>query len=501
MTILYKTMKNTQLFCLFFLTVSASSAQATDASRAQGGTGYQINDLRSFEVDQDTVFLEDGDPVSGTEAQGGTGYKIRYRVTETSPNLLSGTLSEVNLINIYKGPVVSLSPLRIFNVDNLMTGKTVWHNELSMDQLKLGDQLKVSGFIDSESLVLMTRLERDNSINEWKLSGPVSQVTGSSFTIGQQLVNYQPADLVDCGGALLEGDFVEVLASPVDNFAIGDPVNSVIGIGCVERQVLPEEDDGVVIIEGVVDLVESDDDFFIAGQFIDVGPQTIYIRGKAVDVQERIQLVVEGTADNLTGDVLADKIRFIDPRVNLTVPVTPEDQTGNQFQVAGIVLTVTPQTQDPDGVLNNLTTATQIQFRGYDYGAGEVYITQINNLGQVNYDEVSLNGEVSMINQPFLEVFGVQIDTTSSLLFDQDGLPLTANAFFNLIVAGAEVELEDASLDALTGVMSGGLLSLIELPEDTTEQSLNVRAQGGTGVRGVGTISGIPDVIFIGSFD
>jgi len=493
----YKNMKQFALTSLLMLTYWVSAADHTPVTiMAQGGTGFKINNLRDFEFNQDTVYKEDGELIPQTRAQGGTGYKINYRVVDTSPNLLAGTLAELDLVNVIKGPVVSLSPLRVFNVDQLITEGTVFADGLLPEDIQLGDQLKISGFTDSESLVLVTRLEKDNSLSAWKLSGVAVNVTASSFQIDQQTVQYQSADLQDCGAALSAGSYVEIDATPVPGHVISDPISTVTAVRCVDRTVLPEEDDGVVIIEGVVDLVEPDDDFFIAGQFIDVVPQTKFIRGKLVDLQERIKVVVEGTADLVTGDVLADKVRFIEPRINLTVPVEPADFTGSQFNVAGVVLQITPQTDDPDGVLSGLTETTRIRFRGYDYGNGDLYVTRLTVNGMPGPSDAGLSGEVTNIAQPLLQVFGVTVDTTTSTFFDQDGLPITANDFFSQVVQSAEVALEGATLNTVTGVLSGGELSLLELPEN-----LVTRAQGGTGVRGIGTISATPDVIFIGSFD
>lgn len=490
-------MKHRILFSLLAATSLVSAEdQSRETIRAQGGTGYKINDLRIFEADQNTLYKEDGQTIPQTRAQGGTGYKINYRVVDTSPNLIRGTLTELDLVNVIKGPVVSLSPFKVFDVDQVITSGTVFVDDLLPQDIQLGDQVKLSGFVDSESLVLVTRIERDQNLADWKLSGLVSNLTAGTFQINQQVVQFAPADLQSCNASLANGEYVEVTATPDPAHLISDPVDTVVSVTCVDRRVMPDEDGAPVIIEGMIDQIGMNSDFYIAGQFINVLPQTTFIRGKAADMQERIKVVVEGTADDTTGDIQADKIRFIEPRINLTVPVEPADFSADQFSVAGVVLNVTPQTQDPDGLLGGLLTTTQIRFRGYDYGDGDLYVSQLTVNGMPDVDESSLTGEVSNIAQPLLHVFGVTIDTSTSAFFDEDGLPITANEFFNQVVLEAEVELENATLNTVTGVLSGGDLSLLGLPEN-----LVTRAQGGTGVRGVGTISGTPDVIFIGSFD
>ena len=492
------------LRCLLIFILSIGQALANDQSpvtiQAQGGTGYKINGIRTFETNNQTQFYEDGVPVPLTRAQGGTGYKIRYRVVDTAPDLLSGTISEANLVNVIKGPVVSLSPFRVFDMDHLITGKTYWADALSPGQLKLGDAVKISGYVDSESLVLVTRIERVDALPEWRLSGVVSAVSTNDFRLGEQLVNYQSGDLVDCDGPLVSGQFVRVRALPIADFQQGDVLNSQLQVKCTDRRVLPTND-GLVIIDGMIDEVEPNKGFFIAGQLIELDSQTRFFRGKAVDLQERIRVVVEGNADVNSGDVLAQRVRFLDPRFDLILPVNPNDQIDQQFQLAGIVLTATTQTLDPDDVLSGLTSPSQVQFRGYDLGEGEVYITRLRVIGAVNYSDVGIFSEVTTVSQPILDMIGVTIDTTNASFTGMEDEPLTAAEFFAQVISGAAVQVTSGAFDEITGVISGGHIRLHSVPPEGPEQTNNFFAQGGTGVRGIGTISATPDVIFVGSFE
>ncbi len=484
---------------LFFCFATASAGETiTDEIRAQGGTGFKINNIRIFEADEDTVYKEDGVVVPDTRAQGGTGFKIRYKAFDVDPNVTQGTLEEINLINVYKGPVVSTNPLKVFNVDSLTTGRTFFTDGLTTDDIELGDEVMVSGFVDSFSNVLMTRVEKVDQLSEWKLTGYVDSFTGNQFSINNQLIIYSAPAFEDCNGPLVNGSLVEVMASTVPGFGLGDPVNSVTVIRCIDDAVVPQAADDTVISDGFIDALLSGGDFILAGQDVHVTQTTKYIRGRADDIQTGVKVEVEGLADLVTGDITADKIRFIEPRMNLTLPVEPADLVGNQFNVAGVTLTTTPQTTDPDDILGmGISQTTQIRFRGYDYGSGELYITRLNQSGNVDFDDVSLTGFVTQIGSSIIEIFGVSVDTTGTQFVGLNGQVITAVDFFNTVVLGAEVELEEATLNAVTNEISGGTLTLIELPESVLAASKLPASD----VIGIGTVTNLPDILFNSSFE
>ncbi|WP_223787701.1 DUF5666 domain-containing protein [Marinicella meishanensis] len=475
-----------------------SQQDDSEAVRAQGGTGFTINSLRIFEPTESTSYLEDGEVVPATRAQGGTGFKIRYRAVDADPNAIEGTLDEVELINVFKGPVVSLDPLQVFAVDSLTSSQTFLADGIQLNDLQLGDEVKVSGFVDQNSFMLMTRIERVDALTEWKLTGYVEGLFGNQFNINGQAVFFNAGMVSGCGAPLQNGDRVEVHADVQPGFVLGDTLTSTQSVECVEEQVTADVSSDIVILEGFIDGLLTGGDFVLAGQTIEVSGATRYIRGRPSDIQSLIKVEVEGDPIMGNGGIDADKIRFLEPRINLTLPVEPSDFVGNQFNVAGVTLTVTPQVTDPDGIISNgLTETTRIRFRGYDYGQGELYISRLQQQGGVDYDDVNVTGLVTEINQPSIAVFGVSIDTTTASFLDQGGLPISAAVFFASIELGAEVEVDGASLDPFTDEISGGTIQLLEMPETFVEP----KGQNEEVVIGLGTLTSTPDLIFSDSFE
>ena len=481
------------------LSVSNCLAKEPDgnAIKAQGGTGFRINHLRTFEVDENTIYKEDGEIIPGINAQGGTGFKVKYNAFDVNPNYTQGTLAEVELINIYKGPVVSISPVKIFNIESLISSHTYFANGISLEGIELGDELSVSGFIDNASTAVITRIEKVDSLAKWKLSGYVKDRSSHQFRINDQIINYSLPMVTDCGTSLSDGDYVEVFADALNDFNAGDELSSTTAVNCVDRSVVPDDTSSELIIEGMIDALAGDD-FVLSGQNIEVGNNTRYIRGRPDDIQERIKVEVEGSINSELTAVIAKKIRFLDARINLTIPVEPNDLSDNQFNVAGISIAVPPQVLDPEDILNNgINESMQLQFKGYDYGDGDVYLTRIFQRGQVDYDDVSLNGEVTAVNEPLIEVFGVTINTANALLRDADNQVITPVEFFQLIALGAEVNVESATLDNLNEIISGGEISIETLPNNTE----NKVASPNSIAIGIGTITSLPDAIFNTSFE
>jgi len=499
-------MKN-NILTLLFLIVLNNVAVAIDWQpeeiKAQGGTGYQINNSRNFEVDVNTIYKEDGEIIPIPNAQGGTGFKVQYRVSDTNPQLTTGIIDELNFINIYKGPVMSVSPVRIFDIEAFVNSQTFFVDDLGINDLQVGDEVFVSGYIDNQSSAIVTRIERAPVLSEWKISGLINELTDSQFKINNQVVLYTASNLGSCNSVIDNGDFVEIFASPIVNFSLGDVIDTVITINCVNRAVIPDVNDADVMVEGIIGELLDQGGFSLSGQAVTVSPSTKYIRGRKEDIQTGIKIEVEGNVDINTGIIFADKIRFLEDRINLTLPVQAQQLVNDTINVAGISLILTPQVIDPDGILDNgLNETTQIQFKGYDNGLGEVYVTRISVKGQVDYNGVKAEGYINVINQPHIAVFGMPFNVSTAELQDVDGIAITTNEFFSMVSVGAQVELNHANIDEQSQHVSGGVLRLVQL-SGTDKGSIQLKAkdQGASSAWGVGTVTQQLDQLFSDSFE
>lgn len=491
------------------LIVLSLNLQAFDPSvktiRGQGGTGLTINDIRNFQFDQNTLIKEDGVIIPEIRGQGGTGFKVRYRIgNDVNSNVTGGTLDEIDLINTHKGPITSLDPFRVFNVDALLTANTFFDDNLTFDDIIVGDELKLSGFVDSNASLLVSRVEADNDpLDEWKLSGFVSNLNATQFNIQNQVVNIGAAPIDDCDLGLADGDFVEIKATPDAMFMSGSPLNTVTKIECKPEGISTLPGDVVpVALEGLVDFedIESNNFFTIAGQQINVSGSTVYINGEIDDIVIGAKVEAEGLLNTTTSIIEAFKIKFKEVRFRFEEPVLPADvTTGESIQLFGRTILTTPQLRDEDGIMaSGLSSATQVEVRGYADSDGNLYATRVRERGNPDASDVRVDGQITAINAPVIEVNGVAVDTSSSLFLDINGMPISSNDFFAAIGIGTEVEVEDAVVNQTTHVVSGGVIQIDEDDDFTRSSSLKI---GASGALGVGTITNGSDVIFSNSFE
>jgi hypothetical protein len=500
-----KTIKTILLIYTLALTFDSGEAVASDTEiMGQGGTGLTINNIRNFDTNQATIFKEDGVVIPVILGQGGTGYKVRYNVAnDVNSEMTAGTLTEIDFINTHKGPITSLDPFRVFNIDALVTADTFYDDNLTFDDIMIGDELKLSGFVDANSTLLVSRVEADNDpLLEWKLSGYVSNLNATQFNIQNQLVIIGGVSIDDCGAGLTNGDFVEVKATPDAMFTAGSPLNTVTQIECKPEGINTLPGDVVpVALEGLVDFedIEFNALFTIAGQQINVSPSTIYINGEIDDIVIGAKVEVEGLMNTTTSIIEAFKIKFKEVRFKFEEPVLPADVvTGESIQLFGQTIVSTPQLRDEDGIIGSgLSVATQVEVRGYADSEGNLYATRVRERGNPDAGDVNADGQITAINAPFIEVFGVSVDTSSSVFFDINGVPINSVDFFASIAVGTEVEVENATVNETTHVISAGIIRIDE--EDDFSREFN-RLGNSEGL-GVGVITNGSDVIFSNSFE
>ncbi|TDR23579.1 DUF5666 domain-containing protein [Marinicella litoralis] len=500
-----KIIKTTILVYTLILIFGLADAVASDqANKGQGGTGFTINHIRNFSTDQNTLIKEDGVINPVIEGQGGTGFKVRYRVgNDVTPDVTGGTLTEIDFINTHKGPITSLDPFRIFNVDALTTADTFYDDNLVFDDIVVGDELKLSGFVDTNSTLLVSRVEAvDTPLTEWKLSGYVSDLNATQFNIQNQLVLIGGVVPEACGTGLANGDFVEIEATPDMSFTAGSPLSTVTQIECNPEGVGTDPGNFIpVALEGIVDFedIEANNFFSIAGQQINVSVSTVYLNGEVDDVVVGAKVEVEGQMDTTTSMIDAFKVKFNEVRFKFEEPVIPADvNPGVSIQLFGQDILSTPQLRDEDNIMGSgLIGPTQVEVRGYTDSEGQLYATRVRERGNPDANDVSADGQITAINEPMMEVQGVMVDTSSSSFFDINGAPITSAEFFASIAVGTEVEVEAAVLDEMTNIISGGLISI----DEADDVNRPAKILGTTEGLGIGTVTSKADVIFVDSFE
>lgn len=486
------------LICLLMLLVTAcgggssgggnSSLVSSGPGTGTGGTGIAVisgfssiilNNDRVFNVDSSTQLFIDDNPVTLTQLQTqGSGLVAHYDVAEdVNANISSGTLITLHAGNTVIGPVTSLTPFQVFGQTVTVTGDTVLVGVPggSPDSLAIGDIVEVSGFDNDNNVILATRIQHQPAgVAVWKIRGHVGNVATDSFSLGTQQISLNGVVPDNCGANLTNRDRVEVTATPSPVFTAGTSLDTVIEIRCTSYALnLPANAAGAVIkaeVEGFVTAFNSINDFSMHEQRVVTTPGTVYEGGRALDIVSGVRLEAEGVLDIMTGILTAEKIRFRQTRVEITAPldIPPGGlkASGGSFTVLDVItVNLTALTEDPDGLISGsgVSGLVQVEIDGYQDGSNQIFADSVELESSVaDANEIELRGPVSNPVNPLFELLGVTVDTTGSVIFDQDGSQqITPTEFFNKVTPGVPVEVEDAVFTpGPPPTLSGGVIEI-----------------------------------------
>ncbi len=470
--------------------------------KVQGGTGFPIviNNTRQFFVDENTVILKDGVPYDQLRVQGGTGFKIRYRIgNDVTPGINGGTATELLLVLTHKGPLLSIAPdFKIFNVEGLITADTFFEGVTGLGDLTVGQEASISGYLDTNSTFVVTRLEVDTDpLPDWKISGYVSALNATHFNLGVQQVAIGTAT-VDCPEGFVDGAYVEVKATPDPLFGLGDTLENVTEIACVPEELVTVPV-GMIpgAVEGFVALTANPNQYLVGEQLVELTVDTVFENGDADDFEEGVQVEVEGDLDTNTGVLTATSVNYLHVRFKFEEPVLPaEVGVGSHIELYGRTILITPQLRDEDNILAaGLSEETQVEVRGFADSSGQLYATRVRDRGNPDANDVTLDGQITAISDPMLSVFDVVVDTSTSVFLDAEGTPLSAAEFFALIEVGTLIGVSEASANQSTQVVSGGVIQLDAV--DEPPPPFGPTAFG----LGIGTLTNLADEISVHGFE
>jgi len=472
-----------------------------------------LNDIRNFTIGPDTVIRVDDITVDQNlfEIIGIGGFKVRFRIGEDVNTTISqGTFSEINLISDVIGPVTSLQPLTIMDQEVFVTSETILENLSSASQLVVGDRVKVSGAISSvDNSIALSRLEKDNTLNEWKVRGFARNVNASTFTIGNLTVNTNAVAATNCNGVLAENDFVSIKATPDINYSLGQNLATLTEIECQTADVDEDPNDTVpVVVEGVISNIVDLVSFKVNNLTVFFDANTSFDNGEPEHIDAGTKVEIQGMLDTNNRFITAQTIRFIEHRVKIIAPVEPGSIVPDQsIEIMGIPVVIIPQTRDDDNIMSQgLNSAKQIEVRGFVDSMGTVYAQRVKDKGEADANDSRLRGDISAINRPLITVLGVTIDTSNST-FELETGAVDADAFFAHIQVGMQLAIEDASYDSINTVLSLGNIEIEEEEiEDDPDTNQNKAISNTTkeiiGIGGVGlaTITSI-ELIFSSGFE
>ncbi len=479
---------------------------------ATGATGeIRINAAHGYSVDAATAITLDGQAIDAAQLVDiGIGFNAEVNAVNAGPGANGGTATQIALRNLLKGPVTSLDPLSVLNLPISTNADTVMRDVPGNDlaNIALGDHLEISGYLDANQSIVAARVRlRAGGLDDWKLSGLVSGLSGEQFQIGTQVVSFAGVTPLACVPSFQNGQFVEIEALVNATYTPASTLSLVTSIQCEDVNLTPPPGTTLVSVEGIVstipDPIPDPAAFSMLGIEVVATVSTEYRGGAADDLDAGVRLEVTGFYDAALATILAQEIRFVQAQVRLEAPVAVADViAGESITIIGNLASFTAQTRDQDGIAAaGLAQLTQVQVRGLIDSAGHISVTRVRDRGNPDPADIRLRGPITSANAPTFLLLGVSVDTSSAIFRDAGNAVITAAAFFAQLLPGVivETETETATYNPATQTFVPSAVKLVDsgLPPTPISAKGSVAAAVS---RGTVTLLG-NDMIFSGDFE
>ena len=334
---------------------------------------FVIEEEQKDSYTQDDIKLGMVVKVSGdNDGTNGTASKVEYSdlvdgIITAPPQLDANGVGTLEVM----GQTVHVDRTTVFDVAN---GQDILIGDLVAD-----DIVEVSGFSDGSGTIYATRVEFKGPTGSMELKGIVSDLTVSTFSIGNLTIDYsQDPSLPD--GAPQAGWYVEVTGKEFTTS--GDFLATEVALEG-DGDLLVANDDDQVELEGVVTTPLYGDIFTLNGQPVSVANITL----------DTAQIVVgrELTAagDMLDGTLIATAIEFeaseseLQEIASKAMEITAVELNSGTLTLLGRSITVTSSTvmedesaggDDQTFNLNEILVDEYVKVDVYDDGSGLVAV-------------------------------------------------------------------------------------------------------------------------------
>lgn len=380
----------TLVYLLLVIVIGACSAgggetgtgQAPDNNVSVGvitafGSVY-VNDVK-YATSSNTTYSVDGD-TAALESQLAVGMLVTISGNIDADGVngsASSIVFENNVEGLVTDTVASSGALKVLGQTVIDDNNTVFHSNVTsitdLSQVEIGHIVEVSGFSNGDGNIYATRIELKKLAfsegDEIEIKGKVSNLTDSTFQIGEMTVNYASATLEDFDTNIANGDFVSVeshTALQGDIFVASEVEFKEESDGLIEGQENQE-----IEFEGIVSqLMLEAGTFDLNSQPIIINDVTEFEKGERSDLADGIKIRVDGYYDG-TGNVIAEEIKFREQSVNYfegTIETIDYDQ--KSFVLNGVTIFVNNSTRLKDDSESDDQTYNEQYFKFADLVPG-----------------------------------------------------------------------------------------------------------------------------------
>lgn len=426
-----------------------------------GGTGISLGSIsgfgsvivngKRFEITNATRISVEGQPASEQDLK--VGFVVRLE-----GDFINAAAARIEFAEIVRGPIESIV---VNNPDAMratlsLLGQTVQTNALTnlvnvdLATLSAGDVIALSGTRDAQGNIIASFLEIKTGVTEFRVMGPVSNLSGTGFNISGLQVDFSSANLSQ--GLPAEGEIVRVKGASTD--FTSSP--STLKVSSVEPGItLAANPDDEVELEGIVTQFLALGDFKVNGQAVDASSASIE-NGIAADIKENLRLEVEGSI-NTKGVLQAVKVDIKpDSSIRIDANVDEVSAPTNSLTMLGIKVMVNDLTrlEDKSDIelssfgLGNINVGDRIEMRGFLDGSNLIASRLEREDTSPDPDEkVELQAPLEASNAAAgtMTLLGITVPATTALgteFEDENDNPISQAAFYTALGTGTIVKVK-----------------------------------------------------------
>lgn len=389
------------------------------------------------------------------DAAGGAGTAVSIEFNDE----VEGMVTEIPGVDATTG--APTGALKILGTTIITDEDTIFESNVAdistRDQIEIGHIIEVSGYSAGDGVVWATRLELKKKAlelnDEVELTGLVSGLTDTTFSIGDMVISYLPENLDADITTLADGMLVEVKSLGLDGDIL---VAKKIELKSQDKKSVKHDgDDDEVEVEGVI---TSSVDFLTTNTF-DVNGSTIifdintrFVHGTKNTITDGYKVKVKGAVD-ANGDFVAQTIVFKPTGdIKMAGPITSADVVANTVNMFGLTVHLENSTtveDDTDAKIkylfgaDDLSIGDWLEIKAYKNSNGELVATKMTRKKLEDGKLSKLEGKVN------------SIDATNSALIVLSGVSVDISATGEAAVLNGKMELK-GSYDGTTFIASVG---------------------------------------------
>lgn len=409
-----------------------------------GGSGYissgtvtgfgsvYVNGIK-YETD-DTAFDVEGN-TAATQGNLAIGMVVRVEGT-VNPDGITGTATRIVFDDDLQGPVSNLVEIDVDTKTFSILGVTVKVDRrrtefddkdalgFNFDTLANDLKVEVSGFFDATGVLNATYIDRDDDLNEVKIQGEITGLSGTTFYINDKEI--------DASTAQLDDDLIETpLADGLRVKLEGTTDGGVIVAKEIELLENDYSDDDEIDIEGFITDFIDNNHFTVNG--ITVDASNVNFSSDYVTLGNDTWIEVEGTYAN--GVLVANEIELRDGDLEINA-VVDQVNTDGSFSVIVGGQTINVQTGyetefDYEDGLTQLISGQFVEIDGYQIDDNTLFALEVD-VQSASDDEQELQGIYlgTSLNEDTIKILNVEFtvdgNTDFGDLIDMNGFLASA---------------------------------------------------------------------------